>query len=218
MKRTKGKVAILVVFLVLLVDQVSKIWVKTHMYLGEDIRITNWFYILFVENNGMAFGIEIISKLFLSLFRIAAVGVIGWYLCKLVRRPDVKTGYVVCVSLILAGAVGNIIDCIFYGLIFNDPSFPLVATMFPEGGGYGSLFHGKVVDMLYFPLFHFYWPEWMPLVGGELFEFFRPVFNVADSAITVGVALVLLFYRRYLSAGEEETARPAEEHLPDKKI
>ncbi|MCH5328822.1 MAG: lipoprotein signal peptidase [Coprobacter sp.] len=217
MKRTKGQVAILVILLVLLIDQGSKIWVKTHMFLGEDIRVTSWFYILFVENNGMAFGIEIISKLFLSLFRIAAVGVIGWYLCKLIRRPEVKTGYIVCVSLILAGAVGNIIDCIFYGLIFDAPHAPQVAALFPEGGGYGTLFHGKVVDMLYFPLFHFYWPDWMPVVGGELFEFFRPVFNVADSAITVGVALVLLFYRRYLSS--ERPAQPdAEKSLPDKEL
>lgn len=205
MKLTKGKIAILVIFLVLLVDQTSKIWVKTHMYLGEDIRITNWFYILFVENNGMAFGIEIISKLFLSLFRIIAVLFISYYLFKLVhQKKETKTGYIVCISLILAGATGNIIDSIFYGIIFDAPPAPFIATLFPEGGGYETLFHGKVVDMLYFPLFHFYWPDWIPGIGGELFEFFRPVFNIADSAISVGVILVLLFYRRYLSTDEEK--------------
>lgn len=205
MKLTKGKIAILVIFLVLLVDQTSKIWVKTHMYLGEDIRITNWFYILFVENNGMAFGIEIISKLFLSLFRIIAVLFISYYLFKLVhQKKEIKTGYIVCISLILAGATGNIIDSIFYGIIFDAPPAPFIATLFPEGGGYETLFHGKVVDMLYFPLFHFYWPDWIPGIGGELFEFFRPVFNIADSAISVGVILVLLFYRRYLSTDEEK--------------
>ncbi|MCP9612211.1 lipoprotein signal peptidase [Coprobacter tertius] len=199
MKLTKGQISVIVILLVLLIDQITKFWVKTHMYLGQDIRVTDWFYILFVENNGMAFGIEIISKLFLSVFRILAVGFISYYLFKLVKK-EVKTGYVICVALILAGAAGNIIDSIFYGVIFDNPPAPFIATFLPEGGGYGTLFHGKVVDMLYFPLFRFYWPDWIPFVGGDSFEFFRPVFNIADSAISIGVILVLLFYRKYLSS------------------
>ena len=198
MKLTNGKIAILVIFLVLFIDQFTKIWVKTHMYLGQDIEITKWFYILFIENNGMAFGIEIISKLFLSLFRIAAVIFIGYYMYKIVHRPF-KRGYVVCIALILAGAFGNIIDSVFYGVIFDNPTPPFVATLFPEDGGYQSLFHGKVVDMLYFPLFRFYWPDWIPFIGGDSFEFFRPVFNIADS-ITIGVIVLLLFYRKYLAS------------------
>ena len=191
MKLSKGKIAVIVVLLVLIIDQVTKIWIKTHMYLGECIPVTSWFEILFVENNGMAFGLEIISKLFLSVFRIVAVIVVGYYLFKIV-------------SLILAGAAGNIIDCLFYGLIFNAPMPPEVAVLFPEGGGYQSLFHGRVVDMLHFPLFSFYWPDWIPWIGGNRFEFFRPIFNIADSAISVGVVVVLLFYRKYLSVPEKE--------------
>ena len=204
MKLSKGKIAVIVVLLVLIIDQVTKIWIKTHMYLGECIPVTSWFEILFVENNGMAFGLEIISKLFLSVFRIVAVIVVGYYLFKIVRSRNISTGYVVCVSLILAGAAGNIIDCLFYGLIFNAPMPPEVAVLFPEGGGYQSLFHGRVVDMLHFPLFSFYWPDWIPWIGGNRFEFFRPIFNIADSAISVGVVVVVLFYRKYLSVPEKE--------------
>lgn len=197
MKLTKGKIALLVIFLMLLVDQLSKIWIKTHMQLHESIEITPWFYIYFTENNGMAFGIEIISKLFLSVFRLIAVVLIGYYLYKIVKE-NYRTGFIVCISLILAGALGNIIDSIFYGVVF-DHSYGQLATFMPEAGGYSSWFHGKVVDMLYFPLFQFNWPEWMPVVGGEEFLFFRPIFNLADSAITVGVALLLIFYRKHLA-------------------
>lgn len=197
MKLTKGKIALLVIFLMLLVDQLSKIWIKTHMQLHESIEITPWFYIYFTENNGMAFGIELISKLFLSVFRLVAVVLIGYYLHKIVKE-NFRTGYIVCISLILAGALGNIIDSVFYGVIFNH-SYGQLATFMPEAGGYSSWFHGKVVDMLYFPLFSFYWPEWMPMVGGEEFVFFRPIFNLADSAITVGVALLLICYRKHIA-------------------
>ena len=165
MKLTKGKIALGVVFLMLLVDQLSKIWIKTHMQLHESIEITPWFYIYFTENNGMAFGIEIISKLFLSIFRLVAVVLIGYYLYKIVKE-NYRTGFIVCISLILAGALGNIIDSVFYGVIF-DHSYGQLATFMPDAGGYASWFHGKVVDLLYFHLFSFYWPEWMPLVGGE---------------------------------------------------
>lgn len=190
--------AVAVVLLVLLVDQLSKIWVKTHMGLYDSIPVTDWFRIYFVENNGMAFGIEAGGKLFLSLFRIVAVVMIIFYISRLVKE-NYKTGFIVCVTLVLAGATGNIIDSIFYGTIF-EASYPgHVASLVPWGEGYSSLLHGKVVDMLYFPLFSGTWPHWVPMVGGDEFLFFRFIFNIADSAITVGVILILLFYRRTLS-------------------
>ncbi|MDD4631866.1 MAG: lipoprotein signal peptidase [Proteiniphilum sp.] len=194
----KAWMAVAVVLLVLLVDQLSKIWVKTHMGLYDSIPVTDWFRIYFVENNGMAFGIEAGGKLFLSLFRIVAVVMIIFYISRLVKE-NYKTGFIVCVTLVLAGATGNIIDSIFYGAIF-EASYPgHVASLVPWGEGYSSLLHGKVVDMLYFPLFSGTWPHWVPMVGGDEFLFFRFIFNIADSAITVGVILILLFYRRTLS-------------------
>lgn len=198
-KTTKRSiVAIAVVLLVLLVDQLSKIWVKTHMGLYDAIHVTNWFQIYFVENNGMAFGIEAGGKLFLSLFRIVAVIFIIVFISMLVKR-HYPMGFIACVSLILAGATGNIIDSIFYGVIF-EASYPgHVASFVPWGEGYSSLLHGKVVDMLYFPLFSGTYPDWVPIVGGQDFLFFRFIFNVADSAITIGVILLLLFYRKTLS-------------------
>ena len=199
MKQHKGLLALGVILLVIILDQALKIWIKTHFYLGEEYVITSWFRLYFIENNGMAFGMELGSKLFLSVFRIfLAIGLI-WYLWKLRTNTTVKTGYVVCVALITAGAIGNIIDCMLYGLIFNNPIPPQVATLFPPEGGYATLFHGRVVDMLYFPLFSFTWPQWMPWVGGEHFLFFQPVFNLADVAISVGIILVLLFYTRFLA-------------------
>src|SRR5690554_480346 len=197
-RRDKTLVAILVVFLVLLTDQLSKIWIKTNMELYETIHITDWFKIYFVENNGMAFGIEAGGKLFLSLFRIIAVTFIVIYLNKLIKQ-GFKKGFIACVALILAGAAGNIVDSIFYGVIF-EASYPgHVASFVPWGEGYSSLLHGKVVDMLYFPLIKGNYPDWFPFVGGEEFLFFRFIFNLADSAITVGVILILLFYRKTLS-------------------
>ena len=199
MKQHKGLLALGVILLVIILDQALKIWIKTHFYLGEEYVITSWFRLYFIENNGMAFGMELGSKLFLSVFRIfLAIGLI-WYLWKLRTNTTVKTGYVVCVALITAGAIGNIIDCMLYGLIFNNPIPPQVATLFPPEGGYATLFHGRVVDMIYFPLFSFTWPQWMPWVGGEHFLFFQPVFNLADAAISVGIILVLLFYTRFLA-------------------
>ncbi|HOT15135.1 MAG TPA: lipoprotein signal peptidase [Bacteroidales bacterium] len=194
----KGKIAILTILLVLLVDQIVKIWIKTHMVLGEEYRITNWFIIHFTENNGMAFGFELggsIGKVLLSSFRIVAVGAIGWYLWKLVK-DKAPTGLIISIALILAGALGNIIDSLFYGLIF-DHSYYQVAHIFPENGGYAGFLHGRVVDMFYFPLIKTHFPAWFPIWGGQEFEFFRPVFNLADSAITTGVAIILLFQRKY---------------------
>lgn len=197
MKISKGWGAVLIVILLLLLDQILKIWIKTHFQLHESIEITPWFYLYFTENPGMAFGIEVIGKLFLTLFRIVAVGFIGYYLYKLVKA-NYKFGFIACVSLVLAGAMGNIIDSIFYGVIFNH-SYGQVATFMPAEGGYAPWLHGKVVDMFYFPLIETTFPDWLPIWGGQEFIFFRPIFNLADSAICVGVFSLLLFYRHTLS-------------------
>lgn len=192
--------SLIVIISVLIIDQTSKFIVKTNMFLGESIDVFSWFKILFIENNGMAFGMELGSKLFLTIFRIVAITLIGFYIYKLIKNNDkLKKGYLISISLIFAGALGNIIDCLFYGVIFNAPRFPEIATLFPAEGGYADFMYGRVVDMLYFPLFSFVWPDWIPFVGGEYFEFFEPVFNIADSAITIGIALVLIFYRKSLS-------------------
>lgn len=202
-KRKLGLIAILVIALVLIIDQASKIWVKTHMSLGETILITDWFKIYFVENPGMAFGWEVGGKLFLSLFRIVAIGFIGYYLYTLVK-DGYKKGYIICVSLIMAGAFGNIIDSIFYGEIFS-ASYPgHVASFVSLGEGYSSWLHGNVVDMLYFPLIEGTFPSWFPKWGGENFIFFSPIFNIADSAITVGIFILLIFYRKTLALSLEK--------------
>lgn len=204
---SKLQKSILIVVLVLLVDQVLKIWIKTHMTMGEEFSVIgSWFRIHFVENNGMAFGFEFggdYGKIFLSLFRIAAVFGIGWYILKLVKK-DLPMGFIACVALIFAGAIGNIIDSAFYGLIFND-SFGQVATLFPDGGGYATFLHGRVVDMFYFPLFSGVFPSWVPLVGGTDFEFFRPVFNVADSAISIGIFSIILLYRKQFNSLDKKS-------------
>ena len=193
-------ISLSVIAAVLLIDQALKIWIKTHMMLGEEFAVAgNWFYIHFVENNGMAFGMELgggWGKMLLSVFRIAAVAVIGVYLIRLCRRTKVDLFFVATVSLVFAGAIGNIVDSVFYGILFDD-SLGQVATFLPEGGGYSSLLHGKVVDMFYFPLISGHFPSWMPVWGGQHFLFFRPVFNVADAAISVGMALITLFQKRF---------------------
>lgn len=204
-------VAAISVFVVL-ADQIFKIWVKTHFYLGEDLPITSWWHLKFIENNGMAFGLELWNKLFLSLGRIAAVALFIWFVARIKDAQHLRTGFFVAVAMIIAGAAGNIFDCVFYGKIFNDPMPPALATAFPEGGGYAGWFEGRVVDMLYFPLFSFYWPDWIPGIGGDYFEFFQFIFNIADSSICIGVALLIFFYsndasRAFQYIGEVKKAK-----------
>ena len=193
----KGYLSAFIVIAVLVIDQIIKIWVKTNMYWHESIKITDWFYIYFTENNGMAFGMEIFNKFFLTGFRIMAAIAIAYLLVQYVKK-NYKTGFLVCVSLILAGAIGNIIDCVFYGEIFSESTNSLLATFVPIGEGYSEWFYGKVVDMFYFPIIDAYWPTWMPLVGGEHFIFFSPIFNFADAAISCGIIALILFYGKYL--------------------
>lgn len=194
------KKALIIIFVILVLDQVFKFWIKTHMMIGQEYSVIgNWFLLHFTENEGMAFGMMIggeFGKLILSIFRIIAVGAIGYYLYHLSRKKA-NFGLILAISLILAGAIGNIIDSAFYGLIFSQSSYHTVASFLPEGGGYASFLHGKVVDMLYFPLIKGNFPDWLPFWGGQDFIFFRPVFNIADSSITIGVFLLLIFQRRF---------------------
>ena len=195
---TKGRLATLIVVAILLIDQAIKIWVKTSMSLHESIHITDWFYITFIENNGMAFGMQLGSEIILSLFRVAAICVLGYYIWQQVKK-NARTGYIVCLSMVLAGAAGNLIDCMFYGLVFNESSPYYLSYFVPFGTGYAPFLMGKVVDMFYFPLIETEWPTWMPFVGGDHFVFFSPVFNFADASISVSVVLLLLFYREEIS-------------------
>ncbi|MDR3351379.1 MAG: lipoprotein signal peptidase [Prevotellaceae bacterium] len=194
MKIPSGKLAVIIITAVLLIDQSVKIWIKTHMILNQEIPLLgDWFIIHFTENPGMAFGLTLggeWGKLLLTLFRIALVGYIGFYLIKLSRRPSTPRGAIAGLSLILAGAAGNIIDSLFYGILFS-PSYGQIAAFLPEGGGYASFLHGKVVDMLYFPLIK-------DTAGNPLF--FRPIFNIADTAITTGIFYLLLFQRPFFAS------------------
>ena len=204
MKLSKGKIISLSVILLLLVDQAIKFAVKLNMTLGESIPVLgDWFKICFVENNGMAFGMQFggdFGKILLTLFRIILIGLIIYYINKvLLKKSDTPTGVLVGVSLVLVGAIGNVIDCIFYGQLFSASSYGMLAEFLPSGGGYAPLMMGKVVDMFYFPLIESTFPDWLPIWGGKDFIFFRPAFNFADSCISVGVIYMLLFQYKYFS-------------------
>lgn len=209
MPKNRATVFTAIILIVVILDQALKIWIKTHFYLGEDLKIFPWFHLYFIENNGMAFGMEIGSKLALSLFRIAAVGFLIWYVKRICNLASVPLGYIVCLAFVTAGAAGNIFDCVFYGLVFNNPMPPEVAVFMPEGGGYAPVFLGKVVDMLYFPLFSFVWPSWLPFVGGQEFLFFQPIFNLADAAISCGIIVLFIFYHRYVLSPNALAELPA---------
>ena len=197
-KTFKAWMAVAIVVAILFIDQIIKIEVKTNMTLGEAKRVTDWFYIEFIENNGMAYGMKFINKLVLSLFRLFAIGFIGYYLAKIIKKNVAPLGYIVLIAMVLAGAAGNLIDCLFYGLVF-DASTPFTVSQFvPFGEGYSTFLHGKVVDMFYFPIIQTTWPEWVPYFGGSEYVFFSPVFNFADACISVGVVALLLFYRKQL--------------------
>ena len=195
---SKGWLTVGIVTAILIIDQVIKIWVKTNMHLHESIHITDWFYISFIENMGMAFGMQIGSKILLSLFRVVAIALLSYYTLQQVKK-NARTGYLVCLAMILAGAAGNLVDCMFYGLCFTNSSEFYTSYIVPMGSGYAPFLMGKVVDMFYFPLIETEWPQWMPFVGGDHYVFFSPVFNFADASISVGVVLLLLFFRKEIS-------------------
>lgn len=202
----KYRHALLIVFIIILVDQLSKFYIKTHFYYGEEVNVIgNWFKLHFIENEGMAFGMKLsdasIGKLALTLFRLVAV-VFGFFFLKKIVDKGYSKGAIICGSLVLAGALGNLIDSIFYGLIFTESSFH-IAQLVPFGQGYGKLFHGRVVDMLYFPIVETRLPNWIPFMGGKDFVFFEPVFNVADAAISVGVLTLVLFQKKLVYKREE---------------
>lgn len=196
--KSRGILAVTLILVLLVIDQVIKIWVKTNMPLYDTIEITSWFKIHYIENNGMAFGMTFVNKLVLSLFRIAAIVLLCYYISLLVRR-GCRLGYLICVAIVTAGAAGNIFDSMFYGLIFSGSSPYYVSYFVPFGDGYAPFLMGKVVDMFYFPLIESTFPDWVPFWGGESFVFFSPVFNFADACVSVGVVVVLLFYQRELT-------------------
>lgn len=203
---SKKQLAILVIILVLIIDQILKIWIKTHLYLGDEIRVIgNWFKLHFVENKGMAFGFEFagkFGKLILTLFRIIAATAIFVYLMKLIKK-GIPTGLVISVALIIAGAIGNVFDSAFYGMIFTD-SYGHIAEIFSKSGGYATFLQGSVVDMLYFPIIKGTWPAWSPVNSGQPFLFFSPVFNIADSSISVGIGIILIFYRKHFAEDDKK--------------
>lgn len=214
----KKRNVILIILFILAIDQAFKYYIKTNFYLGEDHRIIgNWFRLHFVENEGMAWGWKLgesgsWGKIALTVFRMVAVLFGVYYIGHVIKKKE-HPGFIFCVAMIFAGAVGNLIDSMFYGLIFNasDPMMQNVAVLFPEGGGYAGFLHGKVVDMLYFPIIRSTFPAWLPVWGGEPFEFFSPVFNIADASISIGLIIILLFQNRFFNKQENKAAHPTVE-------
>ena len=196
-QKLQAVVSVLIFLVILIIDQVIKISVKTGMTLHESIRITDWFYILYIENNGMAWGMSIMPKIMLTLFRLVAIFAIGWYISRRILK-GARWVYIVLLSMVLAGAAGNLIDCMFYGVIFSGASADYVSYFVPWGTGYAPFLEGKVVDMFYFPLIETNYPDWFPFWGGQKFIFFSPIFNFADAAISCGIIALLLFYNKFL--------------------
>ena len=192
--KRNGWLAIIIVSAILLIDQAIKLYVKTDMALHESRQVTSWFYITFIENNGMAYGMQIMPKYMLTLFRVVAIVVISYYLYGQIRK-GIRLGYLVCLSMVIAGAAGNLIDCLFYGLCFEESIPWHVAEFTAFGEGYAPFMLGRVVDMFYFPLIVTTYPDWFPFYAGQPFVFFSPVFNFADASISVSVVALLLFYR-----------------------
>lgn len=188
-----------IVATLLIIDQLLKIWVKTDFYLGESREVTSWFSLTFVENNGMAFGWSVGSKIFLTLFRVAFIVLLAYGLLKGLKAGNMPLGFLICLGLVFAGAVGNIIDCLFYGIIFNNPAPPETATLFCNDITSAGFLEGRVVDMFSFHIFSFEWPQWIPLIGGKNFDFFGPIFNIADAAISVGVIALIIFYAKRIT-------------------
>jgi signal peptidase II len=218
----KLRTAFLIIFLIIVADQALKVWIKTNFLYGHvmDLAGQKWAQLYFIENPGMAWGMELggnWGKLILTLFRLVAVTFGSWYLVKIVREKH-STGFIVCASLIYAGALGNLIDSMFYGMIFSESSYLQVAKMFPPQGGYGGFLHGKVVDMLYFPIIHSNFPKWLPFIGGKEFEFFSPIFNIADASISVGVLTLLVFQKRFMHRDERVTQVSSESNLSAEEV
>ena len=206
------------VIILLVIDQIIKIYVKTHFCLGESVRVTDWFFIEFVENNGMAWGMSFIGKLWLSLFRTAAIIALLWYLHKIIKAGTYRTIYIFMVALVMTGAIGNMIDSMFYGLIFNGASQFYTSYFVPFGSGYANFLMGKVVDMFRFPFFTYTWPDWVPFLGGSHGTFFDPVFNFADACVTVGILSLLLFCRKELEhLGNGETGNKEDDKQKEEK-
>lgn len=199
---TEGRMVALIVAIALIIDQAIKLSVKLGMRLYESIHVTDWCYIYFTENPGMAFGMEIFGKLFLTFIRIIAIACFIYYIYK-IRGKGFPRGYLVCVALIIAGAAGNLVDCVLYGPIFSESTPYAVSQLVPWGDGYAPLLKGKVVDMFYFPLVEWNWPDWLPFIGGNHFIFFSPIFNFADACISCGVIAILLFYSKCMNWGIE---------------
>lgn len=216
----KGKSAALLIILILLADQTLKFYIKTHYILGEEHNVIgSWFRLHFVENEGMAWGLKFgggLGKILLTLFRLIAV-ILGTFYLREIIRKKYHAGFIICAALIYAGAFGNLIDSMFYGMIFSNSNPFAVATLFPAGGGYASFFHGQVVDMLYFPIIHAHYPSWFPIQSwrGEEFEFFSPVFNIADSSISIGVIVLLIWQKKFFPKKELIAASEASPEIKD---